>query len=67
MRQLPPAETIAKKFGLRRSSKCWRGDCPRCHAEDQLTVSTGPTGEARAHCRACTQTAAIHPQPTKGT
>jgi len=69
MRQIPPAEAIAKEFGLRRSSKCWRGDCPRCGAADQFTVSTAPTGEARAYCRACNQAAAIHPQPTqtKGT
>jgi hypothetical protein len=55
---------LAETFNLRKSSKAWRGDCPRpeCDGVDSFTLSFTPSdrGFYHAHCRFCGQIAAVN-------
>ena len=57
------ANHLALKFNLRKSSKAWRGNCPRpeCDGVDSFTLSFRPSalGYFHAHCRCCGQIASV--------
>jgi hypothetical protein len=47
------ATDVARRFGLQRYPRSWRGRCPCCDYPDTFSVRAGRDGQTVLHCASC--------------